>query len=161
MTPPGPNTFQFDGKETKAKDQVDPNGYYKKKAQSHIQWKQSQTEVLDFIKKNGYGFRYEGSLRFIVKLIYMYGPGLARSLEASIQPWTIHVNQFPKTPEVTFETESVSMLLNEIISFRLVLLVLNVILGFLLIIPVRVHLVYRFRFFAVKVKWIRAGRCQL
>ena len=51
MTPPCPNPFQFDGKETKAKDQVDPNGYYKKKAQSHIQWKQSQTEVLGFIKK--------------------------------------------------------------------------------------------------------------
>ena len=79
MTPPGPNPFQFDGKETKAKDQVDPNGYYKKKAQSHIQWKQSQTEVLDFIKKNGYRFRYEGSLVCLGKLIYMHGPGLVEA----------------------------------------------------------------------------------
>ena len=79
MTPPGPNSFEFDGKETKAKDKVDPNGYYTKKAQSHIQWKQSQTEVLDFIKKNGYGFRYEGSLRCLGKMIYMCGPGLVEA----------------------------------------------------------------------------------
>ena len=42
------------GKETKPIDQVDPNGYYKKKAQYHIQYKQNQTEADDFIEKHGF-----------------------------------------------------------------------------------------------------------
>ena len=92
MPSPGPNPFHFDGKETKPIDQVDPNGYYKKKAQYHVQYKQNQTEAVDFIKKHGYRFRFEGNLRCLGELLYMSGSGLARSLEASSQPGTIHVN---------------------------------------------------------------------
>ena len=88
MSPPDPNLFHFDGKETKPIDQVDPNGYYKKKAQYHVQYKQNQTEAVDFIKKHGYRFRFEGNLRCLGKLIYMCGPGL---VEASPGPYTLRL----------------------------------------------------------------------
>ena len=42
---------------------MDPNGYYKKKAQYHVQYKQNQTEAVDFMKKHAFVL-YEVASRF-------------------------------------------------------------------------------------------------